>query len=163
MQPAEKLTKLLVSNAETRRFAKNAFRKPNVHCVYCGDWYQCRDHYVARDWLGYNRTYTAGDVVPSCSQCNTLLSNIPLFEIGERAEYLMEAVERKNQKWLMVPRWSELELVELGYNLRKQIRMALMLRAITIARLKNSDLVALGYEPVPIQIVHYGTQEVQAA
>ena len=145
--------KLLCADEETRRFAKKAFKVPLVHCVYCGDWYQCRDHYIPTDWVGYKKSYYAGDVVPCCTECNNCLNNIAIFDIGKRAQYLIPIIEAKGQKWLRLPVWPKSELKEMGYTLRKQIEKGLMLREITIMRVKNLDLVSLGYEPIPIMRV----------
>jgi hypothetical protein len=120
------------------------------HCVYCGDWFECRDHRVPNDWLGYNRSYATGDVVAACCECNLLLSNIAKVTLLSRAEYLIEAYEKRAAKWFRVPPWSEQELREMGYNMQTHIHRALMLRSIYIGKLRNLDLTGLGYDPIPI-------------
>jgi hypothetical protein len=142
--------KVSIGTEEQRRFSKDAFKKPNVHCVYCGDWFQCRDHYIPRDWSGYHRSYAAGDVVPCCIECNILISNRAIFNVLDRAKYLISAYERKASKWLRIPPWSEKELGDMGYNMRNKIRIALMLRSVYAAKLLNLDLTAQGYDAIPI-------------
>jgi len=135
---------------ERRGFAKKAIRDGTRHCVYCGDWFECKDHYVPIDWLGYHRSYAAGDVVPACRECILLLSNFAKDTLQLRAEHLIGAYERRAAKWLRVPLWSEQELQEMGYGMQRQIRRALMLRSIYITKLRNLDLTLLGYDPIPI-------------
>lgn len=144
------LSKRIIGTEEQRRFAKNAVRNPNAYCVYCGDWFECLDHYVPIAWTGYHRSFRAGEVVPCCRECNALLGRLALFSLAARAEYLLGVYPQRAQKWLKVPLWSKAELSEMGYAMRCQIERALTLRAVYIAKLKNLDLTALGYEAVPI-------------
>jgi len=76
-----------------------------------------------------------------------------------RAEALLSPYESRAQKWIRIPFWSEQELSELGYGLQRQIRRALMLRAIYIAKLSNLQLTALGYEVVPIPVLNEWTPD----
>jgi hypothetical protein len=121
------------------------------YCIYCGDWYECIDHRVPIDWPGNRRSYAAGDVVPACRECSLLLSHFSKKTLSSRAEYLMGSYEKRAAKWLRVPPWSEQELQEMGYGMQKQIRRALMVRSIYIAKLRNLDLTELGYDPIPIR------------
>ena len=47
-------------------------------CVYCGDTTQrTRDHVVSVSWSGFKRSYSKGDTVPCCRECNSILLDIP--------------------------------------------------------------------------------------
>jgi hypothetical protein len=78
--------------------------------------------------------------------------DVAKFSIPSRAGYLISRYESRAEKWLKVPPWSEKELAEMGYGMRKQIKRALMLRSIYIAKLRNVDLCADRYDPIPIPI-----------
>jgi len=122
------------------------------YCIYCGDWYECRDHRVPIDWPGNRRNYAAGDVVSACRECTVLLSNFSKVTLSARSEYLTRAYEKRAAKWLRVPPWSERELQEMGYGIQTQIRRALLIRSIYVAKLRNLDLTELGCDPIPISI-----------
>ena len=136
------------------RFSKNLFLTSNINCVYCGDWYQCRDHPVSVAWSGYKRSYKPGEVVPACQDCNSRLNDVPIFDLDRRARYLKPLIEKRFRKWLELPEWEEEQLSNMGYNLTTQIHYSMMIREITILRLKNLDLVADGYSAIPITILN---------
>jgi hypothetical protein len=122
------------------------------HCVYCGDWNECRDHRVPIDWPGNRRNYEAGDIVSICRECSVLLSNFSKVTLSSRTQYLIRAYEKRAAKWLRVPSWSEQELQEMGYGMQTQIRRALMVQSIYMAKLRNLDLTELRWDPIPIPI-----------
>lgn len=60
-------------------------------CFYCGDNSQItRDHVIPVSYTGGKRHYDRNDVVDCCMQCNSLLGNVPIHTVEERAEYLYE-------------------------------------------------------------------------
>jgi hypothetical protein len=136
---------------ETKRWAAHRMRGAES-CVYCGDWYECRDHYVPVSWLGLQRHYTSGDCVPCCQECNLLLGNVRIFDLSQRALFLGDRYQITRSKVLNLPNWSDEELKEIGYSLCKLIKRGLMLQSIYFAKLGNLGLRALGYEPVKIGV-----------
>jgi hypothetical protein len=99
-----------------------------------------------------HRNYAAGDVVSACLECIALLSSFSKVTLSSRTEYLIGTYEKRAAKWLRVPPWSERELQEIWYGMQNQIRRALIVRAIYIAKLLNFDLTELGCDPIPIPI-----------
>jgi hypothetical protein len=133
-------------------FVETVARNEARYCVYCGDWFECRDHRVPIDWVGNHRSYAAGEIVAVCHECDSLLSHCSRLTLASRADHLIRAYEKRAAKWLRVPPWSERELQEMGYGMQSQIRRALILRSIYTSKLRNLDLTELGYEPVPIPL-----------
>jgi hypothetical protein len=111
-------------------------------CVYCGDWYQCLDHYIPVNWTEKPRSRRAADVVPCCVECNSILGGRPLFGLRDRARYLVLAYTKRLAPYNRIPEWTERELSELEYNLRTMIRSAMIARDIYEAKLVNLRYVA---------------------
>jgi hypothetical protein len=125
-------------------------RRKNKSCVYCGDYYQCRDHVIPVSWTGLPRKYSSGDVVPSCNECNLFLSNRPIFNIPERADYLIAIYQRKRLHFFKFPKWSDKEVSDLGYNIRLSVERRAYLQKVYEAKIANLGLVANCGEPVPL-------------
>jgi hypothetical protein len=144
----------VVKNLNGRRpiFLEKVARNDARYCVYCGDWFECREHLVPIDWSGNNLGYAVGEIVAVCQECSSLLSHCSKLTLSSRSEYLIRAYEKHAAKWLRIPLWSEQEFQEMGYNMQSQIRGALVLRSVYISKLRNLDLTELGYEPVPIPL-----------
>lgn len=116
----------------------NLMRSDGRCCVYCGDYYQCRDHIVPVAWESVYRTYRPGDTVPCCSECNSYLGDRPIFTLEDRAHYLVDAYITKRRDILSYPLWTEAEIEALGYSLREPIRRTMYLK--DLYRLKLSNL-----------------------
>jgi hypothetical protein len=71
-------------------------------CAYCGDAADERDHPVARHYI---RRGTR--TVPACSECNHALGARPLFEVRERAEFLLGWYEFRWRSKLKLPEWED--------------------------------------------------------
>jgi len=122
----------------------------NEHCVYCGDYFQCRDHVIPVSYASVYRTYRPGDTVHCCTQCNTLLSNVAHFTVQDRAAYLMERYRQRFWKFIIFPPWRGADVLELGYKLRLQVEKSLKLKALYLTKLRNLELVSEGHSIEPI-------------
>lgn len=83
----------------------------NYDCTYCGMMIATsRDHIIPHSYESINqkdRDWSRDKVVPSCKECNELLSNAFLPSIVERAEYIANALKIKYKKCLAAPKWHE--------------------------------------------------------
>ena len=115
------------------------------HCIYCGDWFQCRDHIIPISYCQTYRDYKRGATVYCCKECNTLLGDRAHFSISSRAEYLIEAYWVKRRKFLTFPEWTADEIMRLGYNLRDGIARKMATKRIYLKKLENLELVSQGF------------------
>jgi hypothetical protein len=120
-------------------------------CVYCGDWFECRDHVIPLAFMRVYRDYRKGETVHSCAICNQLAGAYVSYSVGEKAVYLLTCYERKYKRWLELPVWTRPEVGELRYTLRTRVRLNEAFRRLIVAKLRNLDLVSMGFEPVPIE------------
>lgn len=120
------------------------------HCIYCGDYYQCRDHVIPVSYNQVYRDYKHGATVYCCNECNSLLSNKAYFTIQDRASYLLEAYRKKRWKEITFPEWRINEVKELGYNLRTMVERSLKLKSLYLSKLENIELVSQGFPIKPI-------------
>lgn len=119
-------------------------RSRNSACIYCGDTTSLtRDHVVAVSWSGYKRSYRKGDTVPSCKECNQILSNKPLFSISSRANYLANKLTRKYQSILNHPHWDDEELKEMSCEFQKTLKNRGNAKSFISARIRHASLTAL--------------------
>lgn len=139
-------------------------------CTYCGEVSEALDHvepYSATGTYGkrHQRSWAKRHVVPSCAECNHLLSNLNFVSIAERAAYLAKKYKDRYKKILSLPSWGQEELAELRPNLRKIVIRDQKKKKTMQRRIKNckeisgGDLTALqvwenwdkaleaGYEP----------------
>ena len=94
-----------------------------TYCVYCNDHASTVDHVPA---ISRSRTHE-GPLYryPSCSLCNSLLSNLPHDTIHQRASYLLSVYKKRYKNLLNTPKWEEEELNEMGPIMRKEIETSL--------------------------------------
>lgn len=98
-------------------------------CFYCGDDSQItRDHVIPVSYSGGKRHYDKNDTVDCCLECNTMLGNVSILTVEGRADYLYSRVYNKYKKYLKTPSWSDAELDELSYELRKPIIASVKIR-----------------------------------
>lgn len=120
-------------------------------CVYCGDWFECRDHVIPRAFMRVYRDYRRAETVHCCALCNQLAGDYVAYSVGEKAVYLIDRYERKYRKWLELPVWTKPEVYELRFTLKKRIATNEAFRRLIVAKLRNLDLVSLGFKPIPIE------------
>lgn len=124
-----------------------SFMSKKKHCVYCGDWYQCRDHIIPISYNQNYRNYKHGDTVSCCSICNLLAGDSVHFSIISKAKYLYQKYSKKYKKVLKFPKWTNQELIELDYSLSNIIIRRQHLKKLIILKLENLELVSNGFEP----------------
>ena len=119
-----------------RQWAQELWNSDDPICVYCGDFYQCRDHYICCNWLG-SRSYQEAEIVPCCNECNYFLKDKPIFTIADRSRFLYTCYQSRARQFIEMPEWSQEELAEMGYNMRNKILNSLALKEIYHAKLTN--------------------------
>lgn len=113
-------------------------RSKNYCCEYCGSTLSItRDHVIPISWSGLKRNYSVGDTVKCCMECNSMLGAKPLFCITGRASFLIGEVSKKYKNSLSTPDWSEDDLNDLSYSLRKKVISSIKERDFIKARLAN--------------------------
>lgn len=118
---------------------------PSKHCVYCGDWFQCRDHVIPVSYSSVYRTFNIKETVPCCNTCNLLAGDSVHFSVSSKAEFLIKRYERKFKKVLSLPHWTQEEMDELDYSLAHFVLTRQHLRALIRAKLVNLNLAANGF------------------
>jgi hypothetical protein len=94
-------------------------------CLYCGAPKQLLDHVPAISETHKRGTKALREegvrflLVPSCSECNSLLGARSLWFIEERFDYLIKVINRQLDK--LGANWSKEEINELGRGLRSFI------------------------------------------
>ncbi|UVX31734.1 hypothetical protein PRB79_gp54 [Klebsiella phage VLCpiS13d] len=107
-------------------------------CFYCGDNSQItRDHVIPVSYTGGKGHYDRNDVVDCCMQCNSLLGNVPIHTVEERAEYLYSKIYHKYKKFLKIPDWTQCELDELSSELRSQIAASMKMKEYAQQRISH--------------------------
>lgn len=90
-------------------------------CYYCADVATCEDHVIPHSLLhnrGTRRTGWEVDTLPSCKECNQLLSSHVTDTLKERKEHLADKVRRRYSKHLGKAFWISEELEHLAPGLR---------------------------------------------
>src|SRR5215471_6621156 len=127
---------------------KKQFSPPKRRvCMYCGDWYECRDHVTPVCMSYVFRSYNPDDTVFCCHLCNQLAGSFPATSVQDKAFHLMNRYEFKFRKVLALPPWSEEEICEVRGYLKTKIHRNEKLRILIRQKLLNLDLVTLGYDP----------------
>ena len=89
------------------------------HCAYCGEVEGLqRDHVIPTSYLRQKRRYEGDWLVPACSECNRTLGSELIFNVPDRALWVMTAYQRKYRKLIRAIPWDEEEIAELGHNLK---------------------------------------------
>jgi hypothetical protein len=108
-------------------------------CVYCGLMAQSRDHVIPVSYDRVSRhlaTWDKSEVVPACSECNSLLSNRWLPSVAERAGFIATRLPSRYRLELAFPNWSEDDLEGLSKRFRKQITAKMKVRDLLKARIE---------------------------
>lgn len=111
-------------------------------CFYCGRPATEREHTVPRAILRAMNDVGIGEivrgrklVVPACRECNTLLGSSYQQDLSKRKKYLKTRLREKYKSILQMNGWTELELDEMGFELRSHILAAIQQRRLIEARL----------------------------
>lgn len=103
-------------------------------CIYCGLKAETldhalphshKDHFFARERI----------LVPSCHECNGLLSNTVQHTLKDRIEEAKGRLEYKYKKILASPDWSTEELLEMAPWLQSEIIRSMELKKLMQARI----------------------------
>lgn len=85
------------------------------YCVYCGEIASTDEHFPPASY-GLH-----GFILPACRECNSVVGTNYPTDFEGRAEYAKERIRKRHAKELRLPDWSESEIAELKYNLRKGV------------------------------------------
>lgn len=123
----------------------------NNTCIYCGLPAVTFDHVppISRvdDYRAMQLESEVYLLVPSCNQCNSLLSNSLQENIICRMDTLKIKLKRKLNKHIMDIEWTDSEIAALGPNLKTTIK-----KAIAMHRLAQQRLT---YEPDILDLMKY--------
>lgn len=96
-----------------------------MNCTYCGVIRASTlDHVVPISSFHSTRTrssYARDKVIPSCSECNSLLGDVPFYTIGSRAGYLVTCYRERYKTQLAAKPWTEQELDQLEGDLKRAV------------------------------------------
>lgn len=108
---------------------------PKDLCIYCGLAASCMDHLIPEPWSGPAVRRSVMQV-PSCVECNVIISDSLTFNITERRALAHTRLEKRNAKWLRAKYFTDAEVAEFGYNLRGKVQEGMHMRAVTELRLR---------------------------
>ena len=96
-------------------------------CTYCGDLATTVDHVIPVSWSSgkkrkRRRLDLPGLKVPSCGDCNSRLTDRPIFTIVERKDFIAVELEKRWTRRRQV-QWTEDDLAGLGPNLRRAVTL----------------------------------------
>ncbi len=74
--------------------------------------------------------------VDSCNECNSILCGRSLWTVPERKKFMKGAIRKRYAKYLNIPDWSPAEVTRKGNSLSEFIKRGIIIRDITIERLK---------------------------
>lgn len=116
-------------------------------CFYCGNIADSTDHVVPKSMLQtlsiledkevtnilvrFNRRLT----VPSCKQCNSMLSNKYFDTLRARKAYLKTRLRKKYSSLLRTADWTSEQLQVLDGNMRKRVEQSLREKTEILKRL----------------------------
>lgn len=119
-------------------------RNPDLTCSYCGSPEEPRrDHVVASSIVTTGRRRFAHQwIVIACDECNRLLGDRPIFNVPDRAAYLLTKLRKRYGRLLNRSPWGEEEVEECGFGLRASLARDAARRAIVEGRLSHLRNVA---------------------
>lgn len=103
-------------------------------CVYCGEPADELDHLLPASWTGTAQR-RAVPTVPSCSECNKILSDRLDPEVTDRRDYVHSQLRIKYYKQLRAYPYTDAELETFEPNLRSKLLVARVLKKNLEARL----------------------------
>lgn len=116
-------------------------------CYYCGQIANTVDHVIPKSTLikldSLEDSETTLSIlgrrkltVPSCRECNCLLSDSIQESLTERKAYLKRKLRKRYARLLDMPRWEDEEVGELGCNLNQYIKMSINKKRLVRFRLE---------------------------
>lgn len=128
-----------------------SYQYPPYTCIYCGLIAEAQDHLLPKSYSGVaGRKYVP--TVPSCHECNSLLSDAFTQTITERRALAHERMRSKYFRVLKHHDYTEDELKEFGWTLRSSIEHGMQQKKLLLQRLEwpidpNYDRRALELTP----------------
>jgi hypothetical protein len=109
------------------------------NCIYCGGHVELqKEHVIPASYLGHRSSDSDKQwIVVACSVCNRLAGSFVCFSIPEKAKFILKRYKVKFKKILSVPFWSDDELKELDYALRKTVEASIEAKALLNVQLKH--------------------------
>jgi len=104
-------------------------RVPGLFCVYCGVYADTDEHFppVSHSVRGF--------VLPCCHECNVIAGSAHGTDFKKRALHVKRKLRSRYAKFLRVPIWSADELDEMGYDMKRDIRICQDKKRIVQSRL----------------------------
>ena len=131
---------------QSYEWAFNPLTFDRHRCVYCGSPFDvCRDHVIPTSYLRTKRRYEGDWLVPACRECNSTLGDRLIFNVPDRACYILGQVQRTKAKYLNSVVWDEEELTELGHNLRTYVESFQLTKK--FYELRTAHLKAVSWQP----------------
>jgi len=109
-----------------------------ARCVYCGETAQTDEHFPPACVSPY------GYVLPACRECNRFAGTEFSYDFEQRCLSVKRKIRKKYIKQLETPDWSNDEVAEIGYNLRRMVTKWQRLKPIIQQRLAWSVPAYLG-------------------
>lgn len=123
-------------------------------CTYCGSPFgDQRDHVIPSSYQTVKRTFTVGETVPCCKECNVLLGDKMFITIPERAAYLYGKYQIRYRKQINDRIMSEFELEEYGPNLKRYFKSLNLFVEYINEKVDNCKVVSNGISVHGIDIV----------
>lgn len=121
--------------------------KPN-HCIYCGDWYQRRDHIVPVLVDSVDRNYNPNKTCHCCSLCNQLAGSYFAQSIEDKALYILGNYRKRFRNIISLKDWDNDELDELNGSLHEYVRSKQNMKRLIDCKIDNLLLVSSGSEAI---------------
>lgn len=111
-------------------------------CFYCGDLKSEHDHCPPLSWVDavITEKHNLGIEllrIPSCSDCNNILGDKPLFTPLERVQYIHEKLSAKYERGFTL--WSDEELEEMSSDFQRVIKARRKKLSFLLERVKGSE------------------------
>jgi hypothetical protein len=122
-----------------------------AHCFYCGVQPTDRDHVIPFSMTrlyergGQDAFATSGPLVPSCHECNLLLSASYFDTLQARADFVNKRLRRRYSKLVHLETWADWEISEIKGKLRGHVVQKQEERKIAVNRVSwqvGSEFVA---------------------
>lgn len=127
-----------------------------MNCVYCGCLADTRDHVIP---LSYSRSGNQKDrrrhqwrsesknLVDACRECNSLAGDKVFTDVDEKREYIQQRLEYRYRRILDMPVWSDKEINEMGYNLKRELKLKTLARKWIENRIHHPNILWTDAEP----------------
>ena len=105
-------------------------------CYYCWDDATTIDHIVPvsyyyswkRKSLHLTSTYWKNNLIDCCRECNSIAGNKVFDDIEEKKLYIQDRIRNKYKKLINMPNWTDDEINELTWTLKKEIKIQVLAR-----------------------------------